>query len=157
MSFRRVDDARSLRPGSLANAFGWRSLNRKARSLNKPVDNECAGGAFAVHNKKGPPRPLTGSLRLRTLRAIATPKIGIAAIFDGPWRAPFMPRALDKKVGEWRAADSKAREAENAVARLLLQNVGPAATEMLVKEAKSLRKAANEKLKLAIAAIKPKA
>jgi hypothetical protein len=85
------------------------------------------------------------------------PIIGFAGILDGPWRALFMPRALDKKVGEWRAADSKAREAENAVARLLLQNVGPAATEMLVKEAKSLRKAANEKLKLAIAAIKPKA
>jgi hypothetical protein len=85
------------------------------------------------------------------------PIIGFAGILDGPWRALFMPRALDKKVGEWRAADSKAREAESAVARLLLQDEGPGPTEVLVREAKSLRKAANEKLRLAIAAIKPKA
>ena len=65
-----------------------------------------------------------------------------------------MPRALDEKVGEWRVADSKAREAENAVARLL-QEEGPEPTEVLVREAKSLRKVANEKLKLAIEAIKP--
>ena len=66
-----------------------------------------------------------------------------------------MPRALDKKVGEWRAADSKAREAEDAVAQLLVQAEGPGRAEVLVRQAKSLRKVANEKLKLAIAAMKP--
>ena len=86
---------------------------------------------------------------------MTTQTIGFAGIFRGPWRALFMPRALDKKVGEWRAADRKAREAENAVARLLLQDEGPGRTEVLVREAKSLRNAANEKLKLAIAAMKP--
>jgi hypothetical protein len=82
--------------------------------------------------------------------------IGITAIFDGPWRALFMPQALDEKVGEWRVADSKAREAEIAVARLLQEEgEGPEPTEVLVREAKSLRQVANEKLKLAIEAIKP--
>ncbi len=68
-----------------------------------------------------------------------------------------MARTLDRKVGEWRDADGRAREAENAVARLLLQDEGPGPTEVMVKEARSLRKVANEKLKLAIAAMKPKA
>jgi hypothetical protein len=48
-------------------------------------------------------------------------------------------------------------EAENAVVRLLLQDEVPGPTEMLVREARSLRKVANEKLKLAIAAMKPTA
>ncbi|HXD41589.1 MAG TPA: hypothetical protein VN649_13565 [Ramlibacter sp.] len=68
-----------------------------------------------------------------------------------------MPRTLDRKVGEWRDADGRAREAENAVARLLLQDEGPGPTEVMVKEARSLRKVADEKLKLAIAAMKPRA
>jgi hypothetical protein len=68
-----------------------------------------------------------------------------------------MPRTLDRKVGEWRDADSRAREAESAVARLLLQDEEPGPTEVLVREAKSLRKVANEKLRLAIEAMKPRA
>ena len=72
---------------------------------------------------------------------------------------PFsMPESLDKKVGEWRNADSMAREAEKAIARLpFFQGEGPPPAEDLVSEAKLLRRLANEKLKAAIAAMKPKA
>ena len=69
-----------------------------------------------------------------------------------------MPQALDKRVGEWRDADSRAREAESAVARLVfLQGEDRPPTDGLIKEAKLLRKLANEKLKLAIAAMRPEA
>jgi len=69
-----------------------------------------------------------------------------------------MLQSLDKKVGEWRNADEKAREAEKALARMpFYQGDGPPPTEDLVAEAKLLRKVANEKLKAAIAAMKPEA
>ncbi|HWP12759.1 MAG TPA: hypothetical protein VNN06_13115 [Ramlibacter sp.] len=69
-----------------------------------------------------------------------------------------MLQSLDKKVGEWRNADEKAREAEKALARMpFYQGDGPPPTEDLVAEAKLLRKVANEKLKAAIEAIKPQA
>lgn len=69
-----------------------------------------------------------------------------------------MFQSLDKKVGEWRSADEKAREAERAVARLpFSQGDGPPPNEDLIAQAKLLRKVANEKLKAAIAAIKPQA
>lgn len=69
-----------------------------------------------------------------------------------------MPQSLDRKVGEWRNADSRAREAEQALARLpFFQGVGPPPTDDLVAEAKLLRKLADEKLKAAIEAMKPKA
>jgi hypothetical protein len=67
-----------------------------------------------------------------------------------------MPQSLDKKVGEWRSADSKAREAEKVLERLpFFQGNGPPPTDDLVAEAKFLRKVANEKLKAAIEAMKP--
>ena len=69
-----------------------------------------------------------------------------------------MPQALDRKVGEWRAADSRARDAEDAVARVLfLEGDGRSSTDDLLRQAKLLRNLANEKLKLAIAAMKPTA
>ena len=69
-----------------------------------------------------------------------------------------MFQSLDKKVGEWRRADEKAREAERALACLpFYQGDGPPPTEDLVAQAKLLRKVANEKLKAAIAAMKPQA
>jgi len=70
---------------------------------------------------------------------------------------PLMPQALDKKVAEWRDADSKAREAEKVLTQLLFsQEAGRRPSENLASEAKQLRKLAHEKLNAAIAAIKPK-
>jgi hypothetical protein len=69
-----------------------------------------------------------------------------------------MPLALDKKVDEWRSADSRAREAERALAGLpFFQGEGPPPAEDLVSEVRLLRKLANEKLKAAIAAMRPTA
>lgn len=67
-----------------------------------------------------------------------------------------MPQILDRKVVEWRDADSRARAAERALNKLLFDHDGkPAATADLIKEAKRLRQLADEKLKAAIAAIRP--
>jgi len=69
-----------------------------------------------------------------------------------------MPQSLDRKVGEWRDADSRARALEKALASLpFFQGEGPPPTQDLVSEAKQLRKMANEKLKEAIAAMRPRA
>lgn len=69
-----------------------------------------------------------------------------------------MPQLLDRKVGEWREAENRAREIEKALARLpFFQGEGPPPADELVMEAKLLRKLANEKLKAAIEAIKPDA
>ena len=99
---------------------------------------------------------LTRCARFPTL-ARQTMHTALASRKYGPARAGalFMPQVLDRKIGEWRDADSKARQAEKAVARL--QGQGQVPTDILVKEAKLLRKVANEKLRLAIAAMKPAA
>jgi hypothetical protein len=68
-----------------------------------------------------------------------------------------MPHLLDRKVGEWRDADRKAREVEKALACLPYVQGEGAPTVELVSEAKALRKLADEKLKAAIAAMKPSA
>lgn len=69
-----------------------------------------------------------------------------------------MPQLLDRKVGEWRDAESRAREVEKALARLtFFQGEGLPPTDELVANAKLLRKLANEKLTAAIEAIKPAA
>ncbi len=66
-----------------------------------------------------------------------------------------MPQVLDKKVGEWRDVDRQARELEMALTRLRFSQVdGPLPAE-LVRQAKLLRQLANDKLKAAIAAMKP--
>jgi hypothetical protein len=80
----------------------------------------------------------------------------VALISDGAVRPFQMPQILDKKVGEWRELDRKARELEKVLARLPVRGEGPPSTD-LIREAKMLRKLANEKLKAAIAAIKPNA
>jgi hypothetical protein len=69
-----------------------------------------------------------------------------------------MQQALAKKVVEWRDADTRARAAEQSVARLLFaeEHDPSPGTERLVDEARSLRKLANEKLKAAIDAMAPK-
>jgi hypothetical protein len=68
-----------------------------------------------------------------------------------------MPQSLDKKVGEWRDADRKAREVEKALACLPFVQGDGALPVDLVSEAKALRKLADEKLKAAIEAMRPKA
>jgi hypothetical protein len=69
-----------------------------------------------------------------------------------------MPQSLEKKVGEWRNADKKARDLEKALASLpFFQGDGPPPADDLVAQAKLLRKLANEKLKAAIDAMKPTA
>jgi hypothetical protein len=69
-----------------------------------------------------------------------------------------MRESLDKKVGEWRDADDRARAVEKAISRMpFFRGEGPPPTDDLVTTARSLRKVANEKLKAAIAAIKPEA
>lgn len=68
-----------------------------------------------------------------------------------------LPMTLDKKVAEWREADSKAREAEKSLTHLLFsQRAEQQPTEHLAIEAKQLRRLAHEKLNAAIAAMKPK-
>jgi hypothetical protein len=68
-----------------------------------------------------------------------------------------MPQSLDTKVGEWRDADRKASEFEKALASLPFINGEGALPVDLVKEAKALRKLADEKLKAAIEAMRPNA
>lgn len=69
-----------------------------------------------------------------------------------------MHHTLDKKVGEWRDADRKAREVEKALAHLpYLQGEGAPPADELVSQAKALRKLADEKLKAAIEAMRPNA
>lgn len=66
-----------------------------------------------------------------------------------------MPQVLDKKVCEWREADREARELEGAIAHLRASaNDGTLPAE-IVRKAKALRQLADEKLKAAIAAMKP--
>lgn len=67
-----------------------------------------------------------------------------------------MPQSLDRKVGEWREADRKARELEKVLARLPLQHGEGPPVEDLVSEAKALRRLADEKLKAAIEAMRPR-
>ena len=68
-----------------------------------------------------------------------------------------MPQILDKKVVEWRAADARARAAEQALNKVLFDR-GDAvpATADLAHEARRLRHLADEKLKAAIAAMRVK-
>ena len=69
-----------------------------------------------------------------------------------------MPQLLDKKVVEWRDADVRARAAEQEVNKLLFAEGDKLpATEDLVNEAKRLRHLADDKLKAAIAAMRPTA
>lgn len=70
-----------------------------------------------------------------------------------------MPQALDKIIGEWREAETKARAAEKTIAdaRLLFfQRQGNPPHQARVDEAKLLRKLANEKQKMAIEAMTPR-
>lgn len=66
-----------------------------------------------------------------------------------------MPQVLDKKVCEWREADREARELEGAIARLRSSGNDGTLPAELVRQAKLLRQLANERLKAAIAAMKP--
>ncbi len=68
-----------------------------------------------------------------------------------------MPQLLDRKVVEWRDADTRARAAEQALNKLLFDDRDKLpATADLAKEAKRLRQLADEKLKAAIAAMRVK-
>jgi hypothetical protein len=101
---------------------------------------------------------LTSLLRLRTFASGDNAQPVQSRNLSGPRGIVSMPQSLDKKVGEWRNADSKAREVEKALANLpFFQGDGPPPADDLVAHAKLLRKLANEKLKAAIAAMKPTA
>jgi len=68
-----------------------------------------------------------------------------------------MPQILDKKVVEWRAADARARAAEQALNKLLFdQEDKMPVTADIAQEARRLRQLADEKLKAAIAAMRVK-
>lgn len=68
-----------------------------------------------------------------------------------------MSQSLHRKVAEWRAADSQARAVERTLTRLLFERIeDDPQTEVLQRQAKLLRQYANEKLKAAIAAMRPK-
>jgi hypothetical protein len=68
-----------------------------------------------------------------------------------------MPQVLDRKVVEWRTADSRARAAEQALTKALFgQQEHSLLAADLAAEAKKLRRLADEKLKMAIAAMRPK-
>ncbi len=68
-----------------------------------------------------------------------------------------MTQTLTTKLAEWRAADSRARDAERSLTHLLFSRLeDPQPTDSLQAEARMLRELANEKLRAAIAALKPK-
>lgn len=68
-----------------------------------------------------------------------------------------MPHFLDRKVAQWRAADSQARGVEQTLTRLLFERIADdPQTQELQTQAKQLRQYANEKLKAAIAAMRLK-
>lgn len=68
-----------------------------------------------------------------------------------------MPTTLKSKLAEWRAADSRARDAERSLTHLLFSRIDdPPATENLKTQVHELRQLANEKLKAAIASMKMK-
>ena len=68
-----------------------------------------------------------------------------------------MPQTLDKKIVEWRDAETRARAAERALNHRLFSAAQELpGSEDLVTETRLLREQANEKLKAAIAAMGPK-
>jgi hypothetical protein len=68
-----------------------------------------------------------------------------------------MPQTLDRKVVEWRDADTRARAAEQALSKKLFGNEEvPQPAADLAAEARQLRRLADEKLKAAIAAMRPR-
>lgn len=68
-----------------------------------------------------------------------------------------MPESLDRKIAEWREADSRARDAESSLSRILFVRLEEAPqTDTLQTQARLLRQLADEKLKAAIAALRPK-
>ena len=68
-----------------------------------------------------------------------------------------MTQILTNKLAEWRAADCRARDAERSLTHLLFSRLeDPPPTDTLQTEARMLRELADEKLKAAIAALKPK-
>ena len=67
-----------------------------------------------------------------------------------------MPQSLDRKLAEWREADSRARAAERTLTHVLFGREEDAPhTDRLLTQARLLRHLADEKLKAAIAAMKP--
>jgi hypothetical protein len=103
-------------------------------------------------------KALTSWARIRTFASGDNAQRVQTAEISGPWRPISMPQSLDKKVGEWRNADRKAREAEKSLASLpFFQGDGPPPADDLVAQARLLRKLAHEKLKAAIDAMKPTA
>jgi hypothetical protein len=79
---------------------------------------------------------------------------GSALIHQGP---SSMPESLDRKIAEWREADSRARDVESSLSRILFVRLKEAPqTDTLQTQARLLRQLADEKLKAAIAALRPK-
>lgn len=68
-----------------------------------------------------------------------------------------MPQTLHTKLTEWRDAERKACAAERSLTHLLFERLEePPPTDCLAAEARLLREQANEKLRAAIAALRPK-
>ncbi len=68
-----------------------------------------------------------------------------------------MPQTLHTKLSEWRDAERKASAAERSLTHLLFERLDePPPTEHLAAEVRRLREQANEKLRAAIAALRPK-
>jgi len=68
-----------------------------------------------------------------------------------------MPQTLHTRLTEWRDAERKASAAERSFTHLLFARLDdPPPTEHLAAEVRLLRELANEKLRLAIAAMRPK-
>ena len=68
-----------------------------------------------------------------------------------------MTQTLHTKLSEWRDAERKACAAERSLTHLLFERLDePPPTDRLAAEARLLRQQANEKLRAAIAALRPK-
>ena len=68
-----------------------------------------------------------------------------------------MPQTLHTKLSEWRDAERMACAAERSLTHLLFERLEePPPTDRLAAEARLLREQANEKLRAAIEALRPK-
>lgn len=67
-----------------------------------------------------------------------------------------MPQTLHTKLAEWRDAERKASAAERSLTHLLFERLEEPPPTGLAAEARLLREEANEKLRAAIAALRPK-
>jgi hypothetical protein len=110
-----------------------------------PVDGRAPGTRFAPALALRPPASYSLVRRFRRPRG------------DDEEMGSRMTQTLQKKLAEWRDADSRARTAERSLTHLLFSRLDdPPPTDEVVHEARMLRELANDKLKAAIAALWPR-